>query len=66
MSLNVLAILDSLKPGEVQIIRLLYGLEDGVQHSHEAVASVLGLQVEEIKMVEVEVLRKLSQEDSPN
>ncbi len=51
--------LEALTPKEAEVIRLRFGLDDGVQHTLEEVAKHFNVTKERIRQVEAKALRKL-------
>jgi RNA polymerase primary sigma factor len=54
-------ILNELMPREAQIIRLRFGLEDGIPQTLEQVGKIMGLSRERIRQIERQALRRLRQ-----
>ena len=54
-------ILDTLSPREKQVIKLRYGLEDGIGHTLEDIGKVLGVTRERARQIEAGAMRKLRQ-----
>jgi RNA polymerase primary sigma factor len=54
-------ILNDLLPREAQILRLRFGLEDGIPQTLEQVGKALGLSRERIRQIERQALRQLRQ-----
>ena len=55
------AVLLTLKPREEQVIRMRYGLDDGVGCTLEEVGQRFSVSRERIRQIEVQALRKLRQ-----
>ena len=53
------AALQSLPPREQKVIRMRFGLEDGVEHTLEEVGRTFGLTRERIRQIEMQVMRNL-------
>jgi len=51
--------LGELKPKEREIMKLLYGLGGGYSYSHEKVATLLDLGVDQVKAIEAGCLKNL-------
>jgi RNA polymerase primary sigma factor len=54
-------VLNELMPREAQILRLRFGLEDGIPQTLEQVGHVMGLSRERIRQIERQALRRLRQ-----
>ncbi len=54
-------VIDTLSPQEVSVIRLLYGLDDGIERSRAAVGRILKLSRERIRQIEANAIKKLQQ-----
>ena len=53
------AALEMLPPREQKVIRMRFGLEDGVEHTLEEVGRTFGLTRERIRQIEMQVMRNL-------
>jgi RNA polymerase primary sigma factor len=57
------AILDELTPREQKILRIRFGLEDGVTHTLEEVGQEFGVTRERIRQIEAKALEKIREHD---
>jgi len=58
------AILDELTPREQKILRIRFGLEDGVTHTLEEVGQEFGVTRERIRQIEAKALEKIREHES--
>ncbi len=61
---HVAEVLDSLTPREQKILKIRFGLEDGVVHTLEEVGQEFGVTRERIRQIEAKALEKIREHDS--
>ncbi len=61
---HIAAILDELAPREQKILRIRFGLEDGVTHTLEEVGQEFGVTRERIRQIEAKALEKIREHDN--
>ncbi|MEP7162362.1 MAG: RNA polymerase sigma factor RpoD [Candidatus Moraniibacteriota bacterium] len=61
---HITAILDELTPREQKILRIRFGLEDGVTHTLEEVGQEFGVTRERIRQIEAKALEKIREHEN--
>ena len=59
MAETILEILDTLTPRQARVLRLRFGLEDGVERTLEQVGQEFGVTRERIRQIEAKALARL-------